>query len=191
MIKKNINGYGVNLRTKVLEVVEEIGETVNIAEADVIVSGGRGLQEPKNFKLIEELAKANRRFVSFGIKTPSDYSAAGIQLAWDHIDFELSAKGSRFPVSAPLILRHNIYNALAALGAVSEEGFPLPEMIRRLADFRGVSGRMERIEEGQDFYVFVDYAHTPDGLFHVLSSLEALSRRRVISVFGCGGDRDP
>ncbi|HLD56324.1 MAG TPA: UDP-N-acetylmuramoyl-L-alanyl-D-glutamate--2,6-diaminopimelate ligase [Candidatus Omnitrophota bacterium] len=142
-------------------------------------------------RLIEELAKANRRFVSFGIKTPSDYSAAGIQLAWDHIDFELSAKGSRFPVSAPLILRHNIYNALAALGAVSEEGFPLLEMIRQLADFRGVSGRMERIEEGQDFYVFVDYAHTPDGLFHVLSSLEALSKRRVISVFGCGGDRDP
>ena len=57
IIQRNIDGQGMNLRTRVIEVVEEIGDMVNIVEADVIVSGGRGLQEPKNFRLLEELAK--------------------------------------------------------------------------------------------------------------------------------------
>ncbi|MBI4000109.1 MAG: UDP-N-acetylmuramoyl-L-alanyl-D-glutamate--2,6-diaminopimelate ligase, partial [Candidatus Omnitrophica bacterium] len=73
---------------------------------------------------------------------------------------------------------------------LSEEGYILQDLIPHLADFPGVCGRMEQIEAGQDFHVFVDYAHTPDGLLNVLSSLEELVTKRVISVFGCGGDRD-
>jgi UDP-N-acetylmuramoyl-L-alanyl-D-glutamate--2,6-diaminopimelate ligase len=140
--------------------------------------------------LIEIFKKAGRPFTSFGIDRASDYSASKIHLSWQGIEFELSAKGRRFPVFVPLILRHNVYNVLAALSVVSEEGFPLPEMAANLADFPGVPGRMERLDEGQDFHVFVDYAHTPDGLLNVLSSLEGLVKGRVISVFGCGGDRD-
>ena len=128
--------------------------------------------------------------VSYGLEKPCNYFAREIQLGWNGLDFVLARNDSRFEVRAPLMLRHNVYNVLAALSAVSEEGFPLKGLIPYLAHFPGVAGRMERIDEGQDFHVFVDYAHTPDGLFNVLSSLEGLSRNRVISVFGCGGDRD-
>lgn len=146
--------------------------------------------DPYGVRLIEMFKKEGRSFATFGINTISDYSAARVQLSWQGIEFELSANGRRFPVSVPLILRHNVYNVLAALAAVSEEGFPIAEMAANLSGFPGVLGRMERINEGQDFHVFVDYAHTPDGLFRVLSSLEGLAQHRVISVFGCGGDRD-
>ena len=146
--------------------------------------------DPYGLRLIDIFKKTGHKFVSFGINSTSDYSAQNVQLSWKGIDFELLAKGQCFSVSVPLILRHNVYNVLAALSTVSEEGFSLPEMIAQLSEFPGVLGRMERIDEGQDFYVFVDYAHTPDGLLNVLSSLEGLTRSRVISVFGCGGDRD-
>lgn len=128
--------------------------------------------------------------ISYGERGSRDYLAERIQLSLNGTSFNLIQNGKNFPVTAPLVLRHNVYNTLAALSTVSEEGFSLNELISELSAFDGVPGRLERIDEGQDFQVFVDYAHTPDGLLSVLSSLEGLSKNRVISVFGCGGDRD-
>jgi len=128
--------------------------------------------------------------VSYGEKGFRDYLAQRIQLSLNGISFDLMKNGKNFSVNALLTLRHNVYNTLAALSTVSEEGFSLKDLIPELSAFRGVPGRLERIDEGQDFQVFVDYAHTPDGLYNVLSSLQGLSKNRVISVFGCGGDRD-
>lgn len=140
-------------------------------------------------RLIGEI-KETSRVVSYGFDPPRDYLAEEVQLGWKGLDFILVRDKNRFKVHAPLMLRHNVYNVLAALSTISEEGFSLNELIPNLVHFQGVAGRMEPIDEGQDFRVFVDFAHTPDGLFNVLSSLEGLKRNRVISVFGCGGDRD-
>ncbi len=104
--------------------------------------------------------------------------------------FEISAFGEREPVELALAGRFNVYNALAAAACGLSLGLPLRDIARDLATVEGVDGRFESVDEGQDFAVLVDYAHTPDGLANVLSSARQITRNRLICVFGCGGDRD-
>ncbi|ACX52664.1 UDP-N-acetylmuramyl-tripeptide synthetase [Ammonifex degensii KC4] len=102
-----------------------------------------------------------------------------------------SAGGERVEVKLSLPGIFNVYNALAALAVAVGEGMPLDLAARALSRVQAVPGRCERIDEGQDFTVLVDYAHTPDGLLNILRTAREISRGRVIVVFGCGGDRDP
>lgn len=139
-------------------------------------------------RLIHELK--DRPAAGFGFQAPADYHAFSFRSDLYGMDFELTHKEKSFPVHAPLIFKHNAMNVLAALSVLSEEGYPLGELIPRLLDFPGVPGRMERIDEGQDFYLFVDYAHTPDAIARILSYARSSSSGRIITVFGCGGDRD-
>lgn len=90
----------------------------------------------------------------------------------------------------PLVGRHNVENALGALGAAIAVGIPMATALRGLASFGGVPGRLQAIPNRRDIGVFVDYAHTDDALINVLRALRALGPRRIITVFGCGGDRD-
>lgn len=101
-----------------------------------------------------------------------------------------SSKMESVGVCSPLIGAFNVSNALAAIGAVLAVGVPLGEAARALSGFPGVPGRFETVDEGQDFAVVVDYAHTPDSLANVLATARDISDGRVICVFGCGGDRD-
>jgi UDP-N-acetylmuramoyl-L-alanyl-D-glutamate--2,6-diaminopimelate ligase len=98
---------------------------------------------------------------------------------------------------SPLLGRFNLMNQLQAVGALLQQGLPLQPLLEALADFRGVPGRMERVSvgrrdcsEGGLPAVLVDYAHTPDGLESALHACRPFARRRLICVFGCGGDRD-
>ncbi|HWI66613.1 MAG TPA: UDP-N-acetylmuramoyl-L-alanyl-D-glutamate--2,6-diaminopimelate ligase, partial [Symbiobacteriaceae bacterium] len=86
--------------------------------------------------------------------------------------------------------KFNVYNAMGAIGACLVEGVTLPVIKRALESAVGVAGRMEAVDAGQPFGVFVDYAHSPDGLENVLRTAQEFAPGRVISVFGCGGDRD-
>jgi UDP-N-acetylmuramoyl-L-alanyl-D-glutamate--2,6-diaminopimelate ligase len=113
---------------------------------------------------------------------------------------EISVKGTRFiadtpagPVSveSPLIGRHNVYNMLAAMCVGLHLGVE-PEVIRQgLEACRAIPGRFERVDAGQDFTVVVDYAHTDDALLNALEAARSLNPARLVTVFGCGGDRDP
>ncbi len=104
--------------------------------------------------------------------------------------FTLLFEGREYPVKIPLIGRFNIYNALAALGVALGQGLPLKDCIGYLKNAPQIAGRFELINAGQDFTVIVDYAHTPDGLLNLLTSAGEIAAKRIITVFGCGGDRD-
>ncbi|MBE3596283.1 MAG: UDP-N-acetylmuramoyl-L-alanyl-D-glutamate--2,6-diaminopimelate ligase [Hydrogenibacillus sp.] len=102
-----------------------------------------------------------------------------------------SAAGEAHPVHLPLIGRHNVENALAAAASAHAYGIALASIARSLNAVTSVPGRLERIDCGQPFGVFVDYAHTPDGLKSVLAALRPITAGRLIAVFGAGGNRDP
>jgi UDP-N-acetylmuramoyl-L-alanyl-D-glutamate--2,6-diaminopimelate ligase len=96
----------------------------------------------------------------------------------------------RFAVESPLIGKINVYNILAACGAGLSYGLDAETIARGIASLRVVPGRFERIDEGQPFTVVVDYAHTDDALRNVIAVARGLGPKRIVTLFGCGGDRD-
>lgn len=93
-------------------------------------------------------------------------------------------------LSSPMVGAHNLENLLVALGCAAALGVPYAEAVAACATLVGAPGRLERVPCEEDVAVFVDYAHTPDALERTVQALRALSPRRLITVFGCGGDRD-
>jgi len=100
------------------------------------------------------------------------------------------AAGSRLPIDCPLVGRPNARNAAAAAAACLALGVPREAIARGLAAVDGVPGRFERIDEEEPFRVLVDYAHTDDALANLLAAVRELQPRRILTVFGCGGDRE-
>lgn len=153
---------------------------------------------------VHPVAILNRDDSSFDVLKPYcrvpilDYSIDN-QAAVRAVDVQMHAASTCFRVVLPdceaqietqLVGRFNVSNCLAAIAAAYSLGIA-PEMIARgLAKVQGVTGRMERIDEGQDFTVIVDYAHTPDSLAKVLAVLRPLTRGRLMVVFGSAGERD-
>ena len=118
--------------------------------------------------------------------------AEKLELRADGIDFTAVMGGEKVPVSLGIPGRFTVYNALTVLGLAVSLGISLEKAAAALADAPGVKGRVEVVPTpGTDYTVLIDYAHTPDGLENVLSSVRGFCKGRLISVFGCGGDRDP
>lgn len=128
--------------------------------------------------------------VTYGIKNKSDVSASLISMNNSGSVFRLSSFKGDVIIHMPLAGKFNVYNALAAIAAALIEGVELAVIKQALEQIEGVPGRVERIDEGQPFAVLVDYAHTPDGLKNVLEAVHEFAKGKVITVFGCGGDRD-
>jgi UDP-N-acetylmuramoyl-L-alanyl-D-glutamate--2,6-diaminopimelate ligase len=117
----------------------------------------------------------------------------GADFRGHHADF--SIRGTSFHINdrqyrTSLVGAHNVYNILAAVACASSLGIEYEETLRALEEVKRVPGRFERAVEGLPFHVFVDYAHTPDALNHLLDAANGLKTGRIITVFGCGGDRD-
>ena len=93
-------------------------------------------------------------------------------------------------IDSPLVGRHNIYNILTAVGIGVALGFESGEIGRGIKAMKAVPGRMEKVIEGQSYGVIVDYAHTEDALMRLLEAVREIAENRIITVFGCGGDRD-
>lgn len=128
--------------------------------------------------------------LGFGVSPQSEYRIRSAQTGLEGSRFELSGPGASLSVTTPLVGLHNIYNTAGALTLLLALGYRPEPMLEALQSFGGVPGRLERIDAGQEFGVFVDYAHTPDGLKRVLSAVKPFTRGRVLLLFGCGGDRD-
>ena len=105
-------------------------------------------------------------------------------------EYELEYKGKSYLVRVPLIGKFNMYNSLAALAAVICAGIPVRDAIANLQNIPQVPGRLELFTHPGGAQIFIDYAHTPDALENVCKTLKELCSRRLITVFGCGGDRD-
>jgi UDP-N-acetylmuramoyl-L-alanyl-D-glutamate--2,6-diaminopimelate ligase len=116
--------------------------------------------------------------------------AKGIQSTFEGLRFDIEAGGKRFNVTSSLVGKINVYNILLASTVALTYGLTEEEIQEGLKALLTVSGRFERVEEGQPFMVVVDYAHTDDALRNVISAARDLKAKRVITVFGCGGDRD-
>lgn len=128
--------------------------------------------------------------VRFGFNVHCDFRANNFHQTPRGMEFELMAKGRNFLVRAPLIGRFNVYNLLGALAAANACGIRPREAVAALAKSPQVPGRMENCGNAGGATVFVDYAHTPDALENACRTLRELNPRRLITVFGCGGDRD-
>jgi UDP-N-acetylmuramoyl-L-alanyl-D-glutamate--2,6-diaminopimelate ligase len=128
--------------------------------------------------------------VRYGFNVHCDFRANNFKQSARGMEFELTAKGKSYLVRSPLIGRFNVYNSLAALAAASVLKIPLRDAIAALADAPQVPGRLELCGSRDGVTVFVDYAHTPDALENVCRTLKELQPNRLITVFGCGGDRD-
>jgi UDP-N-acetylmuramoyl-L-alanyl-D-glutamate--2,6-diaminopimelate ligase len=128
--------------------------------------------------------------VRFGFGVHNDFRALDFRQTPRGTEFKLETKGRSYLVRTPLIGRFNALNALAALAAVRAVGVPLRAAIAALAESPQVPGRLEHCGSRDGVNVYVDYAHTPDALEHVCRTLKELEPRRLLTVFGCGGDRD-
>ena len=128
--------------------------------------------------------------ITYGQGSNCHFRASNISYTAVGTTFRLDAKGRSYLVRTPLIGLFNVYNTLAALAATSAMGLELRRAIAAAATIPQVPGRLERVPGKKNFQAFVDYAHTPDALVNVLKTLRQLNPARIITVFGCGGDRD-
>jgi len=136
------------------------------------------------------IANCKANILRFGFERSNHLYADEILFTPERTEFTVhyQNKSTRFGWS--LIGRYNVLNALAAIGACLTKGIALHELPPILENFSPVRGRLEKVENNRGLNLYVDYAHKPDALQHVLACLKEIKQGRIITVFGCGGDRD-
>ncbi len=136
---------------------------------------------------------ADSLYLTYGIDADAHVNAEAVHLTPTSTSFVARTATERINLDLNLVGRFNVYNALSAVGFGLLQGIPAGQIRGALSAAKSPEGRMETIDSGQNFYVSVDYAHTPDGLKNVLSTVREFvpeGSGRLITVFGCGGDRD-
>lgn len=134
--------------------------------------------------------KTKAKILTYGIDRPADLKAKDLKLSDKGIQFTAVYKGLAIECKSPLIGRFNVYNLLAAIAAGLCSGLTIEHCVTALKTFKGVPGRLERVKNKLGLNIFVDFAHTDDALERVLETLIPIKKGKLITVFGCGGDRD-
>ena len=130
------------------------------------------------------------RMLTYGIESDCDIHASDVKLSEKGVAFKVSYENKEYDVELGIPGMFSVYNALTALGCLVSSGIHMDDAVEGLKSARGVKGRIEVVETNRDFSVIIDYAHTPDGLYNVIRTIRGFCRGRIITVFGCGGDRD-
>lgn len=133
---------------------------------------------------------ATGKIVTYGTRDDCDIRAVDVFANRSGISFGVSADGELSRISLGIPGTFTVYNALLSIGVALSLGIPMAFIKMALKNQKGVKGRLEVVDTDRDYTVMIDYAHTPDGLLNVLNSLNQIKESRVITVFGCGGDRD-
>ena len=123
---------------------------------------------------------------TYGINTPCDYKAENAEFFADRVEYDLNGERVVFNIPGGF----SVYNSLCAIGAVCSLGFEFSDVVKAISDASTVKGRLELLKTNTEYGVIIDYAHTPDGLEKALNAVRGFTKGRVITLFGCGGDRD-
>src|SRR5437867_650261 len=153
------------------------------SEAHAIVNG----DDPHGGRVVEA---TQAKVWTYAIDRPADLRAEDVQISLNGVRFTARGPGGSVALRSPLVGRHNVYNILAAVGVGLVQGVPLETSAAGVATLKPVPGRFEQVDAGQPFTVVVDYAHTEDALYRLLTTAQTVRTGRIITVFGCGGDRD-
>lgn len=130
-------------------------------------------------------------FDTYSVKDDAaDYTAREIRQRPDGVEFQLVGIGVIGRVKLGIPGLFSVYNAMAAAVCALRLGLPFEQVTQALSTVKGVKGRAEIVPTGRDFTVVIDYAHTPDGLANICSTMKACTAGRLVTLFGCGGDRD-
>lgn len=142
-------------------------------------------------ELAERLESDGLRVVRYAVKAEADITAQDAEFSLSGMRFKLRTPVGTREFHSPLVGPPHIYNTLAAVASGLALGYELDVITRALQSCTGAPGRFERLPHDGDFAVVVDYAHSDDALLNVLRTAREVTKGRIITVFGCGGDRDP
>jgi UDP-N-acetylmuramoyl-L-alanyl-D-glutamate--2,6-diaminopimelate ligase len=149
------------------------------------------VDDPYGVELAERLAGEGLRVVSYAVKSNADVTARNAEFSLAGMRFRLKTPAGEGEFRSPLVGPPHIYNTLAAVASGLALGYELDVITRALEQCTGAPGRFERVPHDGDFAVVVDYAHSDDALLNVLRTAREVTKGKIITVFGCGGDRDP
>ncbi|MFZ5651468.1 MAG: UDP-N-acetylmuramoyl-L-alanyl-D-glutamate--2,6-diaminopimelate ligase [Bacillota bacterium] len=187
-----------NLTQDHLDFHRDMGEYFE-AKAKLFRYVGSGVKEgPKHVVVNRDDPHAERMMsvarvpvITYGLSEKAHFKAVDVKVTGHGCSFTVvSEKYGSLKLNMKLTGLFNVYNTLAAYAAGVAGGLSPHEIKGALEQVRGIPGRFELVDRGQDFTVAVDYAHTPDGLENILKAARAVSGGKIITVFGCGGDRD-
>ncbi|MDD5496795.1 MAG: UDP-N-acetylmuramoyl-L-alanyl-D-glutamate--2,6-diaminopimelate ligase, partial [Candidatus Omnitrophica bacterium] len=157
---------------------------------DKLKPGGVAVLNADDKRVISLKRRLNRKTITYGISEKADVRARNIELTLTGSKFTALTPTGSIEVKSSLIGRHNVSNILAAIALSIAEGISPDILAKGIASLGSVPGRLEFVESRIGFKVFVDFAHTSDALYNILSLLREVADERIITVFGCGGNRD-
>ena len=186
--------YAVGIFTNLTQDHLDFHETMEAycdAKAILFRNCGTGVCNADDSWTERLLTEATCKRFFYAEKAAADLRAEDIVLDSDHISFTAVTETERVPVRVSIPGGFMVYNTLDVLGAALALGVSLEQSARALANMSGVKGRVEVVPTpGKDYTVLIDYAHSPDGMVNVLSSVKGFAKGRTVALFGCGGDRD-
>ena len=138
----------------------------------------------------KRIARLAPNLLDYSVDTASALQASDIEISAKGVLYDAEYNGERTSVHVAIPGMFSVYNSLAALGCVMQLGIQTEDAVRALLTAHGVKGRAEVVPTSTPYTVLIDYAHTPDGLENILSTVNEFKKARLITVFGCGGDRD-
>jgi UDP-N-acetylmuramoyl-L-alanyl-D-glutamate--2,6-diaminopimelate ligase len=148
------------------------------------------IDDERGVELANDLKGSGMSVVSYALNVEADVWASDVEHSLEGMHFTLHTPQGARELHSPLVGRPHIYNILAATATGLSLGYDLDTVARALETCTAAPGRFERVQHTGDFAVVVDYAHTDDALVNVLRTAQDVTRGRIITVFGCGGDRD-
>ena len=141
--------------------------------------------------ILDSIKELEVPYYTYGINYESTFTAKNVKLYEDKTVFTLLGPNNfETKVTLNMVGQFTVYNCLAVICACYVLGMDINEIVNRISKLKGVNGRFERVDNNKNIHVFVDYAHTPDALDNLLKSIKAFARGRIITVFGCGGNRE-